>query len=387
VPRPPLRHLAATALVLAVLAAGAPATADDVEVRPGDTLSAIAVRLGTTIAALAEANGLADPDRIRAGQRLRVPGGAPASPAPSAEGVRVRPGDTLSAIAVRLGTTIAALAEANGLADPDRIRAGQRLRVPGGAPAPPAPPSGGFGNAATWGGPTDLVRPGDTVASVARRNGVAAADLARWNGIVDGRLYAGARLVLRDPGSPPPARSGGSGATHRVRAGETLSAIAVALGTTVRALADANGLADPDRVTVGRRLVVPGGASTVRCPVPGAWFVNDWGFPRSGGRAHSGNDLFAPAGTPMLAPVAGTVTTSVGEIGGRQVRLVDATGTRWYGTHLSGFGATGAVSAGEVIGFVGDSGNARGTRPHVHLEIHPPGRGPVNPYPLLAEVC
>src|SRR3546814_10620424 len=78
--------------------------------------------------------------------------------------------------------------------------------------------------------------------------------------------------------------------------------------------------------------------------------MNDWGFPRSGGRFHEGNDLFAPRGTPFVAVVSGTVVQTTGRIGGKQVKLAGDDGVSYYGTHLDGFGASGRVNAGDVIG-------------------------------------
>ncbi len=115
--------------------------------------------------------------------------------------------------------------------------------------------------------------------------------------------------------------------------------------------------------------------------------MNDWGFPRTGGRFHEGNDMFAPRGTPFIAPVSGTVERKVGKIGGNQVKLMGDNGIGYYGTHLGRFGKGGRVAAGDVIGYVGDSGNARGTATHLHFEIHPGGGAAVNPYPTLARIC
>ena len=110
---------------------------------PGDTLGIIAARFGTSVAALASANRIANPDLIFVGQRLSVPGPASIAP-PSGSGpsrYTVTPGDTLGAIASRFGTSVAALAVDNHIANPDLITVGEVLNVPGpGGPAPAAAP-------------------------------------------------------------------------------------------------------------------------------------------------------------------------------------------------------------------------------------------------------
>jgi N-acetylmuramoyl-L-alanine amidase len=128
----------------------APAAATDrvVVVQPGQTLSQIALEQGVTVAQLVALNRIADPDRIFAGQRLVVgrdePAAAavPAAPATPATH-RVAYGETLTGIAARYGTSIAAIAAANDIANPSRIRAGQVLAIPNGATprAPTAPPA------------------------------------------------------------------------------------------------------------------------------------------------------------------------------------------------------------------------------------------------------
>lgn len=116
--------------------------------------------------------------------------------------------------------------------------------------------------------------------------------------------------------------------------------------------------------------------------------INSWGFPRSGGRSHKGIDIFAPAGTPLIATEDGVVTRiGYGDLGGNRLWLKGSSGTDWYYAHLQGFSAQisegGFVEKGTVLGYVGNTGNAVGTAPHLHLEIHPAGLGAVNPYPLL----
>jgi LysM repeat protein len=143
----PRIHLIAAALVALVAAApilGAVAfAADPVIVRPGDTLTAISGRSGVPVSRLVELNGIRDPNRIFAGQRLHLEASAPAPAEGPAAGVHeVRYGESLWGIARHYGVTVEDLVRANGIADPGRIFAGQRLAVSGAsAAAPPAGPA------------------------------------------------------------------------------------------------------------------------------------------------------------------------------------------------------------------------------------------------------
>jgi len=124
------------------------------------------------------------------------------------------------------------------------------------------------------------------------------------------------------------------------------------------------------------------------CPVQGgASYSDTYGQPRGGGRIHIGVDLSAPVGTPVVAPVDGTVSFSSDAAGGNTFIMTGTDGNFYYGAHLSKQGPnSGAVKAGAVIGAVGQTGNA--SVPHLHFEIHPGGRGNVtNPYPSVARVC
>jgi LysM repeat protein len=119
-------------------------------VRAGETLASIARNYGVSTSALARANGISNPDLIRAGQRLVIPGRTGGSsggtaPKPTARTYTVRAGDTLNAIAQRFGVSAASIAAVNGLSNPNNIRIGMVLRIPGGGSGGttgPAAPSG-----------------------------------------------------------------------------------------------------------------------------------------------------------------------------------------------------------------------------------------------------
>ena len=135
-----------------------------------------------------------------------------------------------------------------------------------------------------------------------------------------------------------------------------------------------------------------GSVSGLACPSSTPLsFINDWGFPRSGGRTHQGTDIFAPYGNAVYAVTDGVVRAREGGIGGITIWLNGDDGNGYYYAHLSGWASgvsTGTrVSKGELVGYVGDSGNAKGTPPHTHFQIHPGGGRAVNPYPTLVEIC
>jgi hypothetical protein len=127
-----------------------------------------------------------------------------------------------------------------------------------------------------------------------------------------------------------------------------------------------------------------------RFPIAGpAKYSHDWLYPRYGPgfRFHLGTDVFAAAGTPVRAPVDGIARSANGGLGGLTVKVYMPDGTYFYLAHLAGL-AEGfvdgmAVSTGDIVGYVGDSGNARGGAPHLHLGIYPRGGPPIDPKPVL----
>lgn len=133
------------------------------------------------------------------------------------------------------------------------------------------------------------------------------------------------------------------------------------------------------------------GGDGVVFPVAGPHtFINDWGFARSGGRTHKGTDIFAKHGTPLVAIERGVVYRMTnGNLGGIVLWLKGASGTSYYYAHLAGYANVTVgqmVRPGQLLGYVGNTGNARTTPPHLHLQIHPGGGPPTNPYPLLKAV-
>ena len=127
-----------------------------------------------------------------------------------------------------------------------------------------------------------------------------------------------------------------------------------------------------------------------------ASFGDSFGAPRAdvSGGWHHGEDIFAAAGTPLLAVADGTLhTIGFNRIGGYRVWLRDTQGNEFYYAHLSAYSPLAvegrSVKGGDVIGFVGATGDADGGAPHLHFEIHPSSMvglgydGVVAPYPIL----
>lgn len=130
-------------------------------------------------------------------------------------------------------------------------------------------------------------------------------------------------------------------------------------------------------------------------PIDGPYdvpLIDSWGYPRGTGTPnehwHEGIDIFAPEGTPIVASERG-VATRVGyaELGGLRVWVEGDTGNKWYYSHMSAIEADleagDIVEIGDVLGYTGTSGNAAGTPAHLHLQVHPAGKRPTNPYPIL----
>lgn len=124
------------------------------------------------------------------------------------------------------------------------------------------------------------------------------------------------------------------------------------------------------------------------CPVQGPiGFGDTWGAPRSGGRQHQGVDIIGERGLPLVAVVDGFAQQRTNTLGGMVVWLTGTDGNKYYYAHLDGWASLGQVTAGTVIGYLGDTGNAKFSVPHLHFEIHPGGGAAVNPYPTVRAHC
>jgi murein DD-endopeptidase MepM/ murein hydrolase activator NlpD len=134
-----------------------------------------------------------------------------------------------------------------------------------------------------------------------------------------------------------------------------------------------------------------GGGPLDACPVgQPRTFSDDFGDPRPGGRTHQGIDLLAPLDTPIYAAQSGKYQQNYNDLGGNAALVYASNGDYTYYAHMDKYAdvADGAfVSAGTQIGYVGNTGDARGGPYHLHFEYHPGGGSAVDPYPQLVAVC
>lgn len=117
--------------------------------------------------------------------------------------------------------------------------------------------------------------------------------------------------------------------------------------------------------------------------------ANTWHAPRSVDRLHEGQDIFAPRGTPTYSATRGYIY-NIGQngLGGQTVSVIGAGGRVYYYAHFDSYAP--GISEGDyvtpqtVLGYVGTSGNAQGTPPHLHFGVYTP-TGAINPLPLLTD--
>ena len=129
----------------------------------------------------------------------------------------------------------------------------------------------------------------------------------------------------------------------------------------------------------------PPGPNGLVFPVHGIHYYSDsWGAPRSGGRHHMGTDIMSARGTPVLAVTSGSARPHWNTLGGNSITLTGSNGWSYYYAHLDHYAIHGTVHVkeGQVIGYVGNTGDARGGPCHLHFQMGPGARW-VDPYPYL----
>ena len=224
--------------------------------------------------------------------------------------------DTLETVAKRTGVSPTAIAQANKLTGP--LRTGQLLTIPaapGALKAPlPAEPSGSLSH---------TVQRGETLSGIARQHGTTVAAVAQANGIADpARIYVGQRISIPGAAQPSPQAAAQSAAqtngSHTVQRGETLSGIARQHGTTVAAVAQANGIANPARIYAGKTLTIPGAATAIsqtpQNPVPKTFL--HYTYPDSTNSAANANKLaLERAAVPSRAQMQEIVRSTAVQMG------------------------------------------------------------------------
>ena len=206
-----------------------------------------------------------------------------------------------------------------------------------------------------------------------------------------------------EPSVPLPALRS-SGAARATRGLAALAVVAIGVlpaGFDARDLRRAWQALPAGLAQLGERLRVPFEIARLRLrepdarlamPVEGvraAQVADTWRAPRPGGRLHQGQDIFARRGTPVRSATAGyVVRVGTDPLGGRVVSVMGAGGRVYYYAHLDahapGLARGDRVESGTLLGRVGDSGNARGTPPHLHFGVYA-GRGAIDPLPLMRD--
>ena len=275
---------------------GKSASADKPEtatVAKGDTLASISRKSGIPVNDLAQLNGLDKPYRLKVGQTLQLKAAEAASDAPApktragakpskaaadsddqAEGpstsiITVRRKDTIQSLAKQEHMSVADLARLNHLKKPYRLRPGQQIKLPD---QPGAAPRREAAAEETPAGPTVVVAGRrDTLKSIADKHGVPVETLAKLNHLKKPyRIRRGQKIKLPSrPVEERPVQTTANTTSYKVQSGDTLYSLARRFGTDARTLAELNGIDAGDRLTVGRRIRLPGGAEDRIAPKPG----------------------------------------------------------------------------------------------------------------------
>jgi murein DD-endopeptidase MepM/ murein hydrolase activator NlpD len=222
-----------------------------------------------------------------------------------------------------------------------------------------------------------------------------------------------AAVPAANPNSAPAAAPASCSSMYTVVSGDSWFQIAKKSSVAMSALLTANGATTSTALFPGMQLCLPQGSTATTAPAgsattvaPGAlpvqlasfpvqgpcWFIDSFMAPRGGGRLHEGVDLIAAAGQYVYAAADGRLSKQTldkaGSLSGNAWWLTADDGTYFFYAHLSAFAPDlkvgSRVTAGQIIGYVGRTGNASG--PHLHFEVHPKGGAAVNPTPIVRAV-
>ncbi|MDD4694356.1 MAG: LysM peptidoglycan-binding domain-containing protein, partial [Firmicutes bacterium] len=227
-------------------------------IQAGDTLYSLAQRYNTTVDAIIRANPGIDPNNLRIGQVICIPGTGPI-PCPGGTLYTIQAGDTLYSLAQRYNTTVDAIIRANPGIDPNNLRIGQVICIPGTGPGP------------CPGGTLYTIQAGDTLYSLAQRYNTTVDAIIRANPGIDpnnlriGQVICIPRATLEaesDPDCP--------GIIYTIRPGDTIYQLAIRYNTTVDRILRFNPGIDPNNLKVGQRICIPTGKDDIvgkRCQV------------------------------------------------------------------------------------------------------------------------
>ncbi len=228
-------------------------------IKSGDTIYKLAMKYNTTVEAILRVNPGINPNNLQIGQRICIPesgsGPGPRCPVGTFE-YTIRSGDTIYNLAMKYNTTVEAILRVNPGLDPNNLRVGQSICIPGQTPPKPRCPVGTF---------EYTIKAGDSIYNLANKYNTTVEAILRVNpGLNPNNLQIGQMICIpRDETPMPPC----DGVYYTVRPGDSFYSIAVMFNITVGRLMAANPGVDPDNLRIGQVLCIPRmGPPPITCP-------------------------------------------------------------------------------------------------------------------------
>jgi peptidoglycan endopeptidase LytF len=227
-------------------------------IKAGDTLFSLAIQFNTTVNAILALNPGLDPNNLRVGQIICIPGAPPMQCPPGSFAYTIKAGDTLFSLAIQFNTTVNAILALNPGIDPNNLRVGQIICIPG-APPMQCPP-GSFAY---------TIKAGDTLFSLAIQfNTTVNSILALNPGLDPNNLRVGQIICIPGPTPTQPGRCPAGSFEYTIKSGDTLYNLAIRYNTTVEAIMAINPGINPNNLQIGQIICIPGPTPTQpgRCP-------------------------------------------------------------------------------------------------------------------------